>query len=117
METQQALSLYYFDLRVVIDNLRHLSAATELQEWVLFTLLTSYKISRTAVNNVTVLGSRVNCPMFLPHFKQIWNFSTHFLKGFDTKFRGNSSNVNCAYIFRQTVRWKDSYEEAIRRFS
>jgi hypothetical protein len=79
----------------------------ELQQWVLFALLTSHKISRTAVNNVTLLGSRVNCPMLLPHFKQIWNLSTHFFKGFDTKFRGNSSNVNCAYTLRQTDRRSD----------
>jgi len=116
-----ALSLYCFDLRVVIDNLRHLSAPMELQQWFFFALLTSYKISRTAVNSVTVLGSRVKCPMFLPHFKQICYFSADSLNGLNTKFRGNSSSINRAYTSRQTdgqtVRWMDSYEEADRRFS
>jgi len=97
METQQCIKFVVFDIRVVIDNLRPLSAPRELQQWLLFALLTSYKIPRIAINNVTVLGSRVKCPMLLPDFESIWNFLTDFLKGLNTKFRGDSSSVNCAY--------------------
>jgi hypothetical protein len=64
--------MYYvcivFDLRVFIDKLRLLNASTELQQWGFFALVTSYKASRTAINNVTVLGSRIKYPILVPYF-------------------------------------------------
>jgi hypothetical protein len=32
----------------------------------------------TAVNNERYLGLHVECPIFLPYFKQIWSFLTDF---------------------------------------
>lgn len=49
------------DLHVPVNNIRLLNVPMEVQEWVLFAVLSSYKIFYAAVNNVHVLGS--SCKM------------------------------------------------------
>jgi hypothetical protein len=39
------------DLHVAVNNIKSVNVAMERQQWVPFTLLPSYKIVRTAVNN------------------------------------------------------------------
>lgn len=44
-------SLYIVvDLHVAVNNIKPLTVAMEMQEWVLFALLSSYKVFLTAVN-------------------------------------------------------------------
>jgi len=47
-----------------------------------------------AGNNETYFGVHPKCPIFLPNFKQIWNFSTDFHEGLE-----NQSS-------RKSVRWE-----------
>jgi len=53
---------------VTINNIKPVSGATDMQEWVPVALLLSYKIFCTVVSNVN-LGIYVNCPIFLSNFK------------------------------------------------
>jgi len=43
------------DLHVAVNNIKVFIAATEVQQWVLYALFSSYKIFRTAVNNQHIL--------------------------------------------------------------
>jgi hypothetical protein len=53
-------SLYIvIDLHAAVNNIKPLSVAMEVQEWVLFVLLSSYKIFLTAVDTINVL--RYSC--------------------------------------------------------
>jgi len=45
------------DFHVSVNNIKPLSVAMQTQQWVIFALLSSYKIFRTAVNNIKVLKS------------------------------------------------------------
>jgi len=42
------------DFHIAVNNIKPLSVAMETQQWVIFVLLSSYKIFRTAVNNIKV---------------------------------------------------------------
>jgi hypothetical protein len=48
-------SLCIFYLHVAANNMKPLSVTMELQEWLSFALLLSYKIFRTAANNINVI--------------------------------------------------------------
>jgi hypothetical protein len=54
-------------LHVAVKNIKLLSIATEMQQWVTFALLSSYKIFCTAANNINVLKSSCNL-ICLPNF-------------------------------------------------
>jgi hypothetical protein len=66
MERQQ-----YVDLHVAVNNLKVFSVVMKMQQWVSFALLSSYKIFRTAVNNINLLRSSCKVPDFLSDFNQI----------------------------------------------
>jgi hypothetical protein len=66
MKTQQYVPFIFFaHLHVTVKNNELSSVATETQQWVPFALLSSYKICRTAVNNINVLRSSYKLPDFV----------------------------------------------------
>jgi hypothetical protein len=67
----------FFYLNVAV-NVQWLIIDTETQQWVLFALLSIYKIFRNAINKRTYLGLHVKCPQLLSDFKEIRNFQTDF---------------------------------------
>jgi hypothetical protein len=50
------------DLHLAVNSMSVFSVATEMQQWVPFALLSSYKIFCTAVNNINVLRSSCKGP-------------------------------------------------------
>ena len=42
------------DFHVAVNNIKPLSVAMETQQWVIFVLLSSYEVFRTAINNIKV---------------------------------------------------------------
>ena len=50
-------SLCIVDLHVAFNNIKLLNIATEIQQWIPFAMLSSYKIFRIAVNNIEFLMS------------------------------------------------------------
>ena len=65
---------------VVVNNIKLLSFAMETQEWVPFTLLPSYKIFRTAINNINILRFSRKVSNIIVHLNKIWCFSTDIHK-------------------------------------
>jgi hypothetical protein len=53
MQTQQYVYFYVVGVNVAVNNVKVFSVAKEMQQWASFALLSSCKIFRTAVNNVT----------------------------------------------------------------
>ena len=58
---------------VVVCRMKRLSVPTEMLQWVSFFFLvfSSYKVFRTAVNNIKVLSSLCKVPDFFPRFKKM----------------------------------------------
>jgi hypothetical protein len=56
------------DKHVAVNNIQPFHVAMERQEWFLFALLSSYKIFRTAVNNINVLRSSCKGPDIIVRF-------------------------------------------------
>jgi hypothetical protein len=50
------------NLHIAVNNIKLLTAAMGMQEWVTFALLLSYKRFCTAVNNVNILRSSSKVP-------------------------------------------------------
>jgi hypothetical protein len=55
-------SLCIVDLNVAVNNIKPHSDATEIQKWVSFALLSSYKIFCTVVHNINILGPLCKVP-------------------------------------------------------
>jgi hypothetical protein len=53
---EEMCSLCILDLNVAVNNIKPKSDAMEIQKWVSFAILSSYKIFRTAVHNINILG-------------------------------------------------------------
>jgi hypothetical protein len=77
---KQCFLCIFVALRVVINYTKALSVAAETPERVPFALSLTYKIFRTAGNNVNVLRSSYKYTILLSDFNQVWNLSTDFLK-------------------------------------
>jgi hypothetical protein len=73
-------SLCIVDLHVAVNSIKSLSDGMATPERVPFSLLSSYKIVCTAVNNINILGSSRKMLILPPDFNQIWSFSTDFPK-------------------------------------
>jgi hypothetical protein len=54
MATEEYI-LIVFDLHLAVTGVNVFIVATEMQQWVLLALLSSYKMFCTAVNNINVL--------------------------------------------------------------
>jgi len=54
----------------------------ETQESIPFTLLSSYRIFPNAASSTKVLDLRGKCPILLPDFNEIWDYSTEFPRRF-----------------------------------
>jgi len=61
-----------------VNNRKLFSVATEMQVWVIFTLLSSYTMYRLAVNNRNIHTSSRK----VSDFSYTWSFSTDFRKSF-----------------------------------
>jgi hypothetical protein len=50
------------NLHIAVNNIKLLTVAMGMQEWITFALLLSYKILCTAVNNVNIVRSSCKVP-------------------------------------------------------
>jgi hypothetical protein len=73
MKTQHFLCIVAH-VYVVVYVIKRLSAPTEMQQWVSFLPLSSYKAFPTAVNNIRVISSLCEVPDFFPDLKKIYFF-------------------------------------------
>jgi hypothetical protein len=66
---KQCVPFFFFvDLYVAVNNMKMLSDAMLMQEWVPFALLSSYKTFHVAVNNMNELGSSCKVPDIVVRF-------------------------------------------------
>jgi len=62
------------DLNLAFNHIKSLSVATEMQQWLPFAVLESYKIFRTVVNNIKVITFSCKITNFFFQFEPNLNF-------------------------------------------
>jgi hypothetical protein len=67
-------SLFIVGVDVTVNNIKGFSVVMEMQQLVLFALLSNYKMSRSAVNNVCVCVCLYCCLKVLWHPNHIFSF-------------------------------------------
>jgi hypothetical protein len=90
-----------------LSSRKPLSVAMEMQEELRLSLLSTAKYFGLLLTTYTSLRLHVKCPIFLFDFKQIWSFSTDFLKICILKFHENLFSESYADICGQTNRHRD----------
>ena len=92
-------------LHVAVNNIKRSLLPRKCNNGFPFALLSSYKIFRTAVNNINAFRSDVNSPTFFPNLIK------------SGVSEGNLVEIPTALKHAETDRWTDRHDGANRRFS